>query len=482
MDRINFKEVIDKSDYGFAVADMEGKIVYLNECFARMHGYEIEEVQGQHLSVFHNREQMEAVINELDRLKENEVPVSGEVWHVRKDGSVFPTFMKISLLKDESGKPILMLGVAMDITSYKKSEQELRESEEKYRLLVENQFDLVVKVDLEGRFLFVSPSYCEMFGKTEEELLGKSFTPLVDEDDRKKTARARESLHNPPYYYYLEQRAVTKYGWRWLGWAHKSVLDKGNKVVAIVSVGRDISRQKENEEKIRAYQEQLRSMAVEISLLEDKQRQKIAEGLHDHVGQLLALSKIKLDVLKNKIVSEDKRRIVEEILDLVEQTIGHIRLLTAEIYPPVLHQLGLEATMKWLVDKMKDQYGLDVNLTINELDKYVDENIGRFSYKSVSELLLNVAKHARTPHAEVKVLRKGKKLLISVEDHGVGFKIGEEAGDSGLTGGFGLFSIKERADYFGGNFKVSSGIGQGTSVNISLPLKTGKKIYGVRKK
>lgn len=99
--------------------------------------------------------------------------------------------------------------------------EELKESEEKYRLLVENQTDLLVKVDGESRFQFVSPSYCRMFGKTEEELLGKSFMPLVHLDDRESTAKEMEKLYLPPHTAYIEQRAMTKDGWIRLYWIRK---------------------------------------------------------------------------------------------------------------------------------------------------------------------------------------------------------------------------------------------------------------------
>ncbi len=144
-----------------------------------------------------------------------------------------------------------IVAVYEDVTQRRQMDMALRESEEKYRLLVENQTDLVVKVDAEGHFQFVSPSYCELFGKSEKELLGCTFMPLVHEDDRESTAREMENLYRPPHNAYIEQRAMTRRGWRWLGWADTAVLDDDRKIVAIIGVGRDITERKQAEQRLR---------------------------------------------------------------------------------------------------------------------------------------------------------------------------------------------------------------------------------------
>ena len=134
-----------------------------------------------------------------------------------------------------------------DIEKRKKLETELIASEEKYKLLVENQVDMLVKVDMEGRFLFVNPSYCKMFGKTEKELLGKKFMPLVHEEDQKTTEEEMKKLFEEPHCCYFEQRTKTKNGWRWLAWQDKAILNDQGKVFEIIGVGRDITQQKQAE-------------------------------------------------------------------------------------------------------------------------------------------------------------------------------------------------------------------------------------------
>ncbi|MEA3546406.1 MAG: EAL domain-containing protein [Thermodesulfobacteriota bacterium] len=176
----------------------------------------------------------------------------------------FIGFDNIRHVLDWQDEDVEILNVAArlisDFFEREQAQQALQESEQKYRLLVENQSDMVVKVDMEGRFQFASPSYCRTFAKTEAELIGNTFMPLVHEEDRQTTAQALEELYHPPHECYLEQRAKTAKGWRWLAWADKAVLDEAGHPVSIVGVGRDISRQKALEEEL--YKEQEKALVT----------------------------------------------------------------------------------------------------------------------------------------------------------------------------------------------------------------------------
>jgi len=167
--------------------------------------------------------------------------------------------LTITPFKDVDGS-VCKLHLVRDITAQRRMEEDLRASKEQYQMLVENQTNLVVEVDMEGRFLFVSPSYCEMFGKKEDELIGKKFLPLVHEDDRERTSKAMENLFHPPHTCYLEQRAMTKDGWRWLSWDDKAVLDDKGEIASIIGVGRAITDRKLAENGLRQREIQYRGM------------------------------------------------------------------------------------------------------------------------------------------------------------------------------------------------------------------------------
>lgn len=174
-----------------------------------------------------------------------------------------------------------------------------------YRQLVENAGDLMVEVDPQWRFLYVSPRYCELFGKPSAELLGNTFMPLVHEDDRATTAQAMQLLYHPPHTAYIEQRAMTKVGWRWLAWSDSAVLDARGHVSAIIGLGRDITDIKRTEfalrEKEARYRELVENMSDGVAVFEVlgdgedfvfKEFNRAAEGItalsrHEVIGESL---------------------------------------------------------------------------------------------------------------------------------------------------------------------------------------------------
>ncbi|MCP4573477.1 MAG: PAS domain S-box protein [bacterium] len=149
---------------------------------------------------------------------------------------------------------VMTLFFALLIAVHMNRLEQLAESQARYRLLVENTRDLIVRIDGRGRFLYVSPSYCDVFGHSEQELLGRDFMPLVHVDDRSATAQEMTKLEVPPHTCYVEQRALTAAGWRWFSWSDTAVIDENGAVVEVIGVGRDITQRKELEAQLRQAQ------------------------------------------------------------------------------------------------------------------------------------------------------------------------------------------------------------------------------------
>lgn len=144
-----------------------------------------------------------------------------------------------------------------DISVEKEQALELQKSNQRYRGIIESQNDLIVRVDNENRFTFVNENYCQTFGKRREELIGKSFAPLVHEQDIAHTLEQMKKLSEAPYRCILEQRALTVNGWRWIQWEDSAILSEHREVLEIQGVGRDITALKEKENELKAYQHRL---------------------------------------------------------------------------------------------------------------------------------------------------------------------------------------------------------------------------------
>ncbi|WP_170294870.1 sensor domain-containing diguanylate cyclase [Roseospira navarrensis] len=152
--------------------------------------------------------------------------------------------LRLEPVRDGEGRCCGVLLLGTDVTTRRRTARALAEKEAEYRLLAEQQSALMVKIDAEGRFLYVNPAYCETFGRTSDELIGQTFMPLVHEEDRAATAAAMARLVDPPHSVHLEQRAWTVHGWRWLAWQDTALVDEAGRIQAIIGVAHDITEQR----------------------------------------------------------------------------------------------------------------------------------------------------------------------------------------------------------------------------------------------
>jgi signal transduction histidine kinase len=254
-----------------------------------------------------------------------------------------------------------------------------------------------------------------------------------------------------------------------VGITASALRDAAGKIIAGIEVVRDLADRKSAEVALLDYQEQLKSLAAELSIAEEKERRRIASELHDQIGQTLALAKIKLDSLACPSMPAGCRKTIAEVKGLVDQTIQEVRSLTSQISPPILYEVGLEAALEWLGDRLLADYGLRVKCRDDQQPKLLSAEMRSTLFQSVRELLLNVVKHAKINEATLSSERIHDRIAITVEDLGRGFVMAD-AGRKRNSGGFGLFNIRQRVEHLGGEMLVESGVGRGIRVTLSAPL------------
>lgn len=256
---MRYRSVVDNIQDIFYRTDANGLLSMVSPSGVRLLGYEgLDEMLGRHNESFWHDPSARQVF--LERIRAFGSVRDFEVTLKRKDGSPLVVSTTSGYYRDSQGSVLGVEGIFRDITDRKRAEEQLRQSEEKYRQLVEHQTDLVVQVDTQGRFLYVSPAYCRTFGKSEEELIGTTFMPLVHEDDLSATQEAMKALYAPPHTAAMEQRAMTVDGWRWFAWRDSAILAEDGTVSQIVGVGRDITERKRAEHSLDESRRMLRDV------------------------------------------------------------------------------------------------------------------------------------------------------------------------------------------------------------------------------
>jgi len=233
---------------------------------------------------------------------------------------------------------------------------------------------------------------------------------------------------------------------------------------------KDIAKRKKTEEKSRLYQEMFRSLNVRMALLEEQEKKRISEELHDNISQNLALSKIKIAAIKESKLSSDIAGDLDKIQKLIEEAIQFTKSLTFELSLPILHKLGIEAALDWLTNNIQEKHGLEVEFVSNGKLKNLNSQTTILLYKTVRELLINIVKHSQASKARVVLVKDNSNIRITVEDNGIGFDIKKLYGDSGKIETFGLFNINERINHIGGIIKIESEPKQGTLIDLIVPI------------
>jgi PAS domain S-box-containing protein len=237
---------------------------------------------------------------------------------------------------------------------------------------------------------------------------------------------------------------------------------------AVAMLTREIARRREAERSLHERQDRLRSLATELTLAEHRQRQQIAQQLHDNQQQLLAGARYTLEDARCSEGGEKLRAKIARVDGMIAEALDASRLLTADLSPPIAHNGSLFPVMKWLGRWMEQKHGLTAHVSTDPGERALPEEMIVLLYQSVRELLFNVVKHAEVGTARVEIRHPEGFVEVTVQDEGRGFEPPPPQGVPG--GGLGLFSIGERLGRLGGQLIVDSSPGSGSRVTVRAPL------------
>jgi PAS domain S-box-containing protein len=339
--------------------------------------------------------------------------------------------------------------------------------------LFERATDGIFVADLDGRYTDVNEAGCRMLGCTRSDIVGKRIVDLIPPEDVERLARSKQDLleggldrtewllrHKDGHYIPIEIGAKILPDGVWLALV-RDITERKRVQQAAADAAAELER------RIEERTSQLRGLSSELAAAEDRERREIARDLHDDLGQTLAAARIRLARLRES-ADDDVRRAAGEIDELIGSADRATRSLAAQLAPPVLYELGLVPALEWLSDELRETYGLEVELIDDGAPKPLVQAARAILYRAVRELLINVAKHAGVKAATVETLRRDDRLLVRVNDAGVGFDHEEMV--RAPRRGLGLASVRERVSYIGGSVDVRSVPGDGTLVEMSVPL------------
>jgi PAS domain S-box-containing protein len=422
----------------------------------------------------------------------------------RRDGSVLWIETSGTIVRDASGKPVRVYGVNVDITRRREADERIRESEKQLRLVTDSMPSLISYMDRDQRYRFVNRAYSDWFGRPTGDIVGRRVrTVLGPKAYAKVKPYIEQALNGEPVSFetLLEYRDA---GARFVQVNYIPDLNRDGKVVGVFVLVNDLTDRRRAEEAVerakselevrvaertreladanellrRQMAEQARSERQRIGLLkkivtiQEDERTRIARDLHDQLGQRLTALRLKIRAAKG-LASDDPvlNKRISRLEEIAEGLDNEVSYLAWELRPSALDGNGLAKALEQHVTEWSRHTGVAAEFRAVGIDRRgINAEIETNLYRIAQEALNNAAKHSRASKANVILEGRAGKLVLIVEDDGVGFSAARGTAKMQRRGGLGLIGMRERAAVIGGTLEIESKPGKGTTVFVRVPL------------
>jgi len=336
----------------------------------------------------------------------------------------------------------------------------------------------LVILDKEFNFIRVNEAYAKAGARDVSEFPGRNHFEMYPSDAKEifeevvRTRKPFATLARP--FVYADH---PEWGTTYWDWTLVPLTGEDGEVESLVLSLKDVT------ESVRAHQQlkalnatlarrarQLRALALDLTRAEQRERRRLARMLHDQLQQLLVGARMALSVAQKRAHSDEAGKPIDDADALLGEALEASRSLTLELSPPILHDAGLIPALHWLGRRTGERHGLEVEVAAEEGPEPDSEDVRVIIFHAVGELLFNVVKHARVGRASLTVEREEGWMRVSVIDQGPGFDPDRIHAEPDSPKAFGLFSIRERLEAFGGRLEVESRPGDGTRATLVVPL------------
>lgn len=467
--------ILDDAADGIITINETGIIDIFNSAAEKMFGYSAEEVIGRNVKILmaesHHDRHDEYFADYIETGEAKVIGIDGEVEALRKDGTVLPVSIAVS--ETFPGGRRVFTCILHDLTEQKKGYVEI----EKLSRAVEQSPVSVLIAGTDGRIEYVNPEFVKVTGYGYDEVIGEN-------------PRILKSGHTTDEEYKVLWETITS-GRVWTGeflnkkkdgelyWESANIApvhDESGEITCFVAVKLNITDSKKAAEalsqkktELLGLNKELHQLIVEISKVEDNERKRYSEILHDVIGQNLVLIKMNLERGFEACCPDEKERhgALSGAVSLLHDTIEQTRSITAELYPSILDSKGLISAVEWYTQSIRKSIKINVNLDIDEAIEGLTKDSKRTIYRIIKECSHNIIKHSDASNVNITCHPDADMFILKIKDDGVGF---DKEGRKDSEHGLGLLLMREWATSLNAKFDIRSQVSEGTEVSIIIPF------------